>query len=47
MRLAQHIYENLDYSKSQSVISSSKNQLGQWQSFIDYELEREAYQENY
>lgn len=44
---AQHVYEKLGFKQVKVRHSSSKNQLGQWQSSIDYELEREAYQENY
>lgn len=43
---AQHVYEKLGFQQVAVRHSSSKNQLGQSQSFIDYELVRDAYQAN-
>ena len=40
---AQHVYEKLGFKKVATNINSWKNQLGQWQSSIDYEMKLTDY----
>jgi ribosomal protein S18 acetylase RimI-like enzyme len=38
---AQHVYEKLGFRKMRVNVDSWQDQLGQWQSTVDYELVRE------
>lgn len=40
---AQHVYEKLGFRKRQVWENSWKNQLGEWQSSVDYEMYREDF----
>jgi RimJ/RimL family protein N-acetyltransferase len=40
---AQHVYEQLGFQKMRVNVDSWQDQLGEWQSSVDYELERELY----
>lgn len=40
---AQHVYESLGFNKIRTNIDSWKNQVGEMQSSIDYELSREGF----
>lgn len=40
---AQHVYESLGFKKVQVRENSWKNQLGEWQSAVDYELVQEDF----
>jgi RimJ/RimL family protein N-acetyltransferase len=41
---AQHVYENIGFRKVALHLNSRRNQLGEWQSSIDYELTRAEFQ---
>ena len=40
---AQHVYEKLGFRKLRVLENSWKNQLGEWQSSVDYEIYREDF----
>ena len=40
---AQHVYEKLGFKKVRVKNNSWKNQLGEWQSSVDYELVEENF----
>ncbi|MHB0922486.1 MAG: GNAT family N-acetyltransferase [Bellilinea sp.] len=40
---AQHVYENIGFRKGAVHLDSWKDQLGEWQSSVDYHLAREEY----
>ena len=40
---AQHVYEKLGFQKMRVNVDAWKNQLGELQSFIDYELEEKNF----
>lgn len=40
---AQHVYEQLGFKKVRINENSWKDQLGNWQSLVDYELTRECF----
>lgn len=42
-RRAQHVYESLGFKKRKENINSWKDQLGKWQSSVEYELSREDF----
>jgi RimJ/RimL family protein N-acetyltransferase len=45
---AQHVYEKLGFKKVRENINSWQDQLGVWQTSIDYELTRdEAFQQKF
>lgn len=43
---AQHVYEKIGFRKVAVKVDSWKNQLGEYQSSIDYELRKEDYMKN-